>query len=210
MDIESRIRYALNYPFEGEESKYKPILIGGLFVVLSPFIIPFFTIFGYQLRVYEASIEKRPRPEFSGILALTKEGFIATLVLIPAFILVGILTSVPNLFAMAGVAPEALTAPVTFFLVVLSTFISPIFLAMYVDTRSFSDTYDLSRVLSILRNRDYLLQMVLFTLLSGLLQIGAVLGSLFLITIPFISMFVVIVSSAYLGDMFRPYLDQTR
>lgn len=210
MDIESRIRYALKYPFNGEESKYKPILIGGLFVVLSPFIIPFFTVFGYQLRVYEASIEKKPRPEFSGILSLTKEGFIATLALVPAFILVGIFTSAPNILATAGVAPQSLTSLVTFFLVILSTFISPIFLAIYVDTRSFSDTYDLTRVFSILKNRDYLLQMILFSLLSGLLQIAAVFGSLFLITIPFVSIFVVIVSSAYLGDMFRPYLDQTR
>lgn len=210
MDVESRIRHSLKYPFDGKDSKYKPVLLGALFVAFTPFIIPLFTLFGYQLRCYEASVEQEPRPEFTGVLGLTKEGFVAILSLIPAFLIVGVLTSIPSVLTSAGLAPGLITSLATFFLVVLSSLVTPVFLALYVDTRSFTGTYDISRFISIAKNKDYLLQMVLFSLLSGLFQIVAVFGSLFIITIPFVSVYVTIVTSSYLGDMFRPFLDQTR
>lgn len=210
-NLGDRIEYALKYPFEGEESTYKPLLLGGLFVFLSIFIIPIFAVFGYQIRLYRCSLKEQPRPEFDGILNLISEGFMATLTLLPAFIVVGILSSLPQTLELVGApVPILVIELVSFILLIISSFITPIFLALYVDTGSFGGTYDLSRISDILTNRDYLIQFIIFSVLASVLQVVLLIPSLLLVTIPFVVMYTVMVTSGYLGDMFRPFLEETR
>lgn len=210
-NIGDKIKYALKYPFDGEKSEYKALLVGGVFVFLSIFIIPVFAVFGYQIRVYEASLKEQPRPEFEGILSLISEGFMAALTLFPAFIIVGILISLPQIVELVGAPiPILVVELASFILAVISSFITPIFLALYVDTGSFGGTYDLSRLSDILTNRDYLIQFLIFSVLASVLQVVLLVPLLLFVTIPFVAMYTVMVTSAYLGDMFRPFLEETR
>lgn len=205
--IPERATYAAEHIFNNEDSKYRPILIGGVLTVLIPLIIPLFILFGFQLKVYKSALEGDERPTFGNILDLLTYGIRSFLVLLPAFILLGIIGSIPNILRVIGVLDSSsvlylIIVPAS---VIITTYLSPIFLLQYIDTDTIGGTYDIPRAFSTFLSIEYLIGYTAFFIIASIVQIIALFGMVFIITIPFISIIVTMFSAAYLGDFFRQF-----
>lgn len=205
--IPERLTYAVEHPFNNEESKYRAILVGGGITILSLLILPLFILFGFQLRVYQSALNGEERPSFSNIIDLFVYGLKSFVILIPVFLAFGVMGFIPNALALAGVLERTSILYILLAVVTtgLPTYLAPIFVLQYVDTDSIGGTYDLGRALEILSTSDYLIGYTAFMIIVFIIQLLSFIPSLFIITIPFIMITTTIISAAYLGDFFRQF-----
>jgi hypothetical protein len=210
--ILKRLEYALKYPFQNDDSPYRAILIGGLMILLTPLIIPLFIVFGYQLRVYESSLKGEDRPKFTNVFDLLVYGLKSSLIITPALILVSLVSYIPTVLKATGAVP--LPSPVYSLLLltfsILSALLTPIFILMHIDTNGIKDTYDISRLVTILTDKKYVIGYLVFLLISITVQFLLLIPSLLIITVPFISMYSSIFVAAYLGDLFKQFSEMSK
>ena len=86
---------ALRFPFAGDDSA-RSLLIGGVLVLLSPFVLPLLPLFGYYLRVLKAGIDgDETPPVFEEWVELSVDGLKAVVVSFVYFL-------VPLVFTIIG------------------------------------------------------------------------------------------------------------
>jgi hypothetical protein len=173
---------ALRFPFAGDDSA-RSLLIGGVLVLLSPFVLPLLPLFGYYLRVVKAGIDgDETPPVFGEWVELSVDGLKAVVVsfvyfLVPLVftliggIVIGVGAILAQERAVAGVATGigvvgALFVFASLVTVLLATYVFPAALANMARSGDIADAFALSDVFGVAFSVEYLV--------AGLLGIAAV------------------------------------
>jgi hypothetical protein len=203
MGLFDKPSYALRYAFSNEESELGPLLKLALVTFATILVIPTLTVIGYTYRVMENSMKDEPVPRFTGVLQLTKEGLVGSLILIPLSVFSSLILSAPVYLFGNGTVSVVLY----FFAFLLIAYTGPIVVGLYVKTRTVSGTYNVSRIIQTATSARYLISMTGFFLFMFVAVFVLPLAGILIVTAPFISPLILIALSAYLGTILSAAFD---
>lgn len=204
-----RLRFAAKYPFSNNDSKYGPILKGGIFFLGSSLILPYFVLFGYMFEVIESVLLGDDEiPRFTNYGRYFKQGLIGFVALLPVFLIGFLSNTLINILRLQGVAQGStvlIGVSLSFILSLAGSYITPALLIQFARKRSIVETYDLEQLSTLVFSKDYIIGSVFFYVLVSIAYIGFAFLSLLIIPLllfPFIGAYLIFVSQAFFADIY--------
>ncbi|WP_267641536.1 DUF4013 domain-containing protein [Haloarchaeobius amylolyticus] len=184
--------YALSYP---RENGWGAILKGGLTLLVSFLVVPYFVLFGYVFRVYRSAARDEPQPEYTDYVELLKEGVWLFVAQLPFVAVVSIL----------GVVSIQYIHPAVYVLVVLvAIYVGPAIITVYCVTEDIGETYTSSRVPEFAFTGFYAKHVAMYIPLAILLAVVSMVSVLALgVGILFASAFAAYAQAAYWGRVYE-------
>ncbi|MCT9095024.1 DUF4013 domain-containing protein [Haloarchaeobius sp. HME9146] len=188
----SPFEFALSYP---REDGWGAILKGGLTLLLSFLIVPYFVLFGYVFRLYRSAARDEPQPAYTDYVELLKEGVWLFVAQLPFVAVVGIL----------GFISIEYIHPAVYVLVVLAAvYVGPAVITVYAVTGDIGETYTSSRVPDFAFTVFYAKHAAMYIPLAILLGVVTMLSALALgVGILFGSAFATFAQASYWGRVYE-------
>ncbi|WP_439028183.1 DUF4013 domain-containing protein [Haloarchaeobius sp. DT45] len=184
--------FALSYP---RENGWGAIVKGGLTLLVSFLVVPYFVLFGYVFRLYRSAARGDPQPEYTDFVELLKEGVWLFVAQLPFVAAVGIL----------GFVSIQYIHPAVYVLVVLAAiYIGPAIITVYAVTGDIGETYTTSRVFDFAFTGFYAKHVAMYIPLAILLAVVTMLSALALgVGILFGSAFATFAQASYWGRVYE-------
>ena len=196
--LKPAIRYAL------QDDWVSRILAGGIFTATSVILLPAFTLLGYFLRVLEETVNGVPHPpDFEGYLSMTKDGFVA-------FIILGLYTISPlvlfvlTIYGLVQINVIYNLSMVEFsligFIILLPVtiisltayYIVPVAMTNYAIKHEFRSAFQFSNIIKIAGTKTYIIGSILpvmLIIISSVLTITVSTTGIGVVIVPFIQFF---------------------
>lgn len=201
-----QIRFSfLEFPIRSRpDSRFGPLVVllkVAVLICLTPLVIPAFTLFGYALRVREASFRgDEYLPKVSNFIELTKEGAYGVRAGAPyviGMVLLWVVVITPVGFVTLN---ETVIVGFTAFIFAIGFYGFPGLMTMYAAERDFNGLYS-NETLDFITNESYGLGIILYAAIWAVMGVVVFLSFVTVVGVLLTAPFMLIVRNVFLGQV---------